>query len=82
MVIDKFLPSSQSSVALCPDSQSDIKWMKSGPNHHHTWLRKNLALFSQILTDSSGIKEAGFSSRVCSVLTDLQLATATPASAE
>jgi hypothetical protein len=61
-VIDITLPSPQSSVALCPDSLSDTRWLKSGPTRHQTWLKENLALFSQILTDSSGIKAAGFSS--------------------
>jgi hypothetical protein len=64
IVIDKPLPSSQSSVALCPDSLSDTRWLKSDPTHHQTWLKENLALFSQILTDSSGIKAAGFASSV------------------
>ncbi len=34
IVIDITLPSTLSSVALCLDSLSDIRWLKSGPTHH------------------------------------------------
>ncbi len=75
------LPSPQSPVALCPGSLSGTRWLKSGPTHHQTWSMEKLALFGLILTDSSGIKAAGVFSIVCSILTDLLLASSTPATA-
>jgi hypothetical protein len=46
------------------------------PTFRHYW-----DLIGDFLTDSLGIKAAGVLSRMCSVMTDLQLASSTPASA-
>ncbi len=80
-MIDITLPSSLSLVALCPASLSDTRWQFLGPTHHQTLSMCFWVLFGEFLTDSLGIKAAGVFSRVCSTLTDLQLASSTPASA-
>jgi hypothetical protein len=73
-VIDITLPSPQSSVALCPDSLFDTRWLRSGLTHHQTWLTFQPDPDRLLGYKSSWIFHYSI---VCSVLTDLQLATST-----
>ncbi len=68
-------------MALCPASLCDTRWQFLGPTHYQTLLMCFWDLIGEFLTDSSGVKAAGVLSRMCSALTDLQLASSTPASA-
>ncbi len=80
-MIDITPPSTLSPVTHCPASLSDTRRWFLGPTHLQTLLMCFWDLIGEFLIDSSGIKASGVLSRMCSALTDLQLASSTPASA-